>query len=462
MAPVHIIVGTTLATAAVVIGTGYVLKKYIYDPHLSHHVEAFLATHQHVLNRPHAAENEPYPSHENAYSPPIPPSKGSTTATAYKDHRTTLRRRGRPSVSDLNPKGRLAEYELEERHYSHPKESQGRSYGYTQDDDRSGLGYEGQGASTYELDESRLSLLGDDRHQRKYSVTSTGSVAAGGVQALIDIEGPGMKYDRPESAQDAEVREVIFRLAPTPTGLSQSRSSTPASSIADTRLQSDENPFLSPEDPSSISSPAHPLSLSHKGVPSPRTAIAGFPDLAPSPNNMDRTELLPPAPSTTFSFLSLSQQSSPEQIHPHLDSLSFSSAFAVSSPSDQGGARQVEYEGSPTIPDDNQYENDNHDDADIISLPETSTTSYEDAESYTPISRALSPEPSATAASWTDPVHNRLPPSGDYSTLSELGLNYIPLVTIGSRGPMSVISVSGSEAEGDVEGEWDIVSDVGR
>ncbi|OCF37400.1 hypothetical protein I316_00521 [Kwoniella heveanensis BCC8398] len=481
MAPVHIIVGTTLATAAVVIGTGYVFKKFIYDPHLSHHVEAFLASHQHVLNRPHTVakndEDLSYRSAESTRAAPLPPSKGSTTA--LQDRHTTLRRRSRPSVSDsqLKPVTRSSEFELQDRRHLRSQDGSERSF--DRDEGGSGRDYDdGRGASVYELDESRLSLLGNHQRDDAFgSGSKRGVHPAGGVQNLIDMEASsGFDFDRPESPQDAEVREVIFKLPHTPD--IQSRSSTPfptADSLP--QSQSNFNPFLSPEDPSTPASRMSYPSAHQNAGPSSRNAGS----LDPPHQGLDSKflipgeQLVPPAPSTTFSFLSLSQQSSPEQLQPHLDQLSFSSAFPISSPLEDhdNSDRLNEFEETPTLAGD-------EDEDDVISLPETSTTSYEDAESYTPISRGLSPDP-----------HNRLTegavapepePISDY-----LGLSYVPLarplgigngernlpvpltragVVTGTRGPMSVISVSGSEAEGDAEGdgdgEWDVVSEAGR
>ncbi|WVF69943.1 hypothetical protein IAT40_004728 [Kwoniella sp. CBS 6097] len=501
MAPVHIIVGTTLATAAVVIGTGYVFKKFIYDPHLSHHVEAFLATHQHILNGPHLNENDHHPSNPPGSTQqqpaPVPPSKGSSTAYQDQRTRTTLRHRGRPSVSDpLTQKNSRSseygyEYELEESQQSRQSRE-----GLIDREAEAGVGIAGyedkdgdmrRGASVYELDESRLSLLGA---HKSTSLIDPIRRSGGGGHNLIDMEGSGMMgLDRPDSPQDAEVREVIFKLSHTPD--IQSRSSTPASFRSDKQAQSNNvNPFLSPEDPSSSSSSrqAHPLSRSYQARPSPRAELSGIAE-SPSDAHESRAELMPPAPSTTFSFLSLSQQSSPEQLHPHLDSLSFSSAFPIPSPLEvepDHNDRLNELEQTPTLPDDNDNDIANDDEDDIISLPETSTTSYEDAESYTPISRALSP-----AVSADHHYHHHHQPASAIPVqepISEyLGLNHIPLaqhgsgftpgnggpvslpragVATGSRGPMSVISVSGSEAEVEAEeegdGEWDVVSEAGR
>ncbi|WRT64847.1 uncharacterized protein IL334_001783 [Kwoniella shivajii] len=324
ISPVSVVVGTTLATAIVVIGTGYAFKKFIYDPHISHHVEALIAQHNHFQDQAHSHSPESIPVE------PIQPSLGSSTS--YRDHHTSLRRRtGR----------RSNEFELTDR----PVE-----YG---------------GASAYELDESRLSLLGESPSK------------SGSVDRLIDIDDDG----RTQSPQDQEIREVIFKLPPTPL---RSGTATPAST----------NPFISMEDGDE-----------------------------PKSNN---SHLDPRTSSTSFSFLSLSQSSSPEVIHPPLDLATAAQRLSI----------VEDVEGTPTVPDD-----------EMESIAGTNNTAeYEDAESYTPISRALSPA--------------IVSPAVRPHVVDDMGLSYVPLVPP-TRGPMSVISVEGSEFS-EVDGEWDVLSDMGR
>ncbi|WWC67867.1 uncharacterized protein I206_101784 [Kwoniella pini CBS 10737] len=338
LSPVSVVVGTTLATAIVVIGTGYAFKKFVYDPHISHHIEALIAQHHQAHSHPYAAI--PIPVSEEDSNVPV-----EGISTSYRDHHTSLRRR---NINRSSSGPRPHEYELQERPVEHFRENV---------EDEANYG----GASKYELDESRLSLLGD--HPTKST-------------ELIDLDD----NFRAESPQDREIQEVIFNLVPTPL---RSGSSTPSA----------QNPFSTPDEN---------LEVSHLDI--------------------QRGRLDPRTSSTSFSFLSLSQVSSPEQ----------TPRFPF--------AHQDE-EGTSTIADDN-------DTNDVISISDHGMTQYEDAESYTPISRSIS----------RNSIPITSPRAGDRDLVGEMGLSYVPVIPI-TRGAMSVISVDGSEMS---ESDWDVVSESGR
>lgn len=89
---------------------------------------------------------------------------------------------------------------------------------------------------------------------------------------------------------------------------------------------------------------------------------------------------------------------------------------------------------------------------DMISLPDTSTDGYEDAETYSPFS-GMSPAR----------VHATLSPnSAGGGLVNELGLSCaIPPATL-RRGPLSVVSMSESEGEGEELGDgWRSESEWG-
>ncbi|WWC59338.1 uncharacterized protein I303_101890 [Kwoniella dejecticola CBS 10117] len=377
LSPVSVAVGTTIATAIVVIGTGYAFKKFVYDPHISHHIEALIAHHQHhhSQSQSHAPIPASGPRGDNDHDD----VSIGRASTLYRDH-TSLRRR---NVNRSNSGSGSHEYEYE---------LQGRlsasSRHVLQDETEYG------GASKYELDESRISLLSHRDHDRQTTFKSN---------RLIDLD----ENVRPESPQDREIQEVIFNLAPTPLQ-GRSGSSTPSTL----------NPFVSPHDSRQVTEPR---------------------SLAPA----DRLD--PRTSSTSFSFLSLSQASSPDQIYPHLHSGAEQVDALVADPGEEGDEQET---GTPTIADDNERAGDgNGDGDDVISISDNGMTEYQDAEAYTPISRALSRN--SIFDSVPSPRVNNADPLG------EMGLSYVPVVPT-TRGPMSVISMDGSESE------WDVVSDAGR
>ena len=288
---------------------------------------------------------------------------------------------------------------------------------------------------------------------------------------LIDI-------DRPLSPQDAEVRETIFNLPPTPLRSSSVSTSAATTPMADV------------------------------------TPKATFPPRMPGPDHLSPQleDQIPPnmnsvPVSTTFSFLSLSQASSPETTNAMLASMSFSEAgeqwgemsdFAPLPPSRSGHASQLaEADGTrqrevsaeswasiniPSLaadalaPVSSQSDHDDQagesrqdgQEEDVVSLPETSTSGYIDAESYTP--GMLSPIRVHTAFS---SPRAGIPVSNDLLTERNLhAVQAIPAVSLDSqgvvvgksarrgRGQMSVVSLSESEGWGG-ESDWEGRSDRG-
>ncbi|KAK8847339.1 hypothetical protein IAR55_005196 [Kwoniella newhampshirensis] len=417
--PAPIILGTLA-----VIGSGYAFKKYIYDPHLAPLIEALLAQHAIASTDRHATPERQIPV-------PVPASSASTTSRQH--HQTHLRRRS-------HARRYSSEYELNESllHHQHQHRV---SHNHDHDHEQ------GENAmreaawvktSLYDMEGSRLSSPNKGIHRRRDSDNSrhihpTRKCSLEHplpvhVAPLIDLDDA----HRPESPQDAEVREVIFNYAPTP--LHHSGTSTSARSSSPSI-----NPFLSNDDVQ----------------PSPSSLVT-----LTSPGQVSGSDQrLPPAPSTTFSFLSLSQQSSPESMNVHLESLSFGTAAELVNSTDTGRERRVDLED------------------DVISLPETSISGYEDAESYSPISRGLSPAPPtrSTSPTSTPTAHSRsqadcITPRGasvarmqsSPDPIGELGMSYVipPSSVFGRRGPMSVVSMTESDVEDGwrSESEWEAVS----
>ncbi|WWD21429.1 hypothetical protein CI109_105914 [Kwoniella shandongensis] len=416
--PAPIILGTLA-----VIGSGYAFKKFIYDPHLAPLIEALLA--QHSLSSPHR-------HNEADRQVPIPvPASSSGSTTARQHHHTHLRRRSHARRSS-------SEYELNESllHHRHQRRV---SHDHDHDHDHA-LGHgeieeaeaeaEGEAAwgrtSSYELDGSTLKSSPPKKafHRHMNSVTSPDHTklrrSSSETRTHVPLIDLGDDHARPESPQDAEVREVIFNYAPTPLH-HRSGANTPSrpSSVS-------LNPFL-----------ALAAATPEFGA-SPYTTSMTLPEQSPV---QDQIHLA--APSTTFSFLSLSQQSSPEPVNDSLQSLSVSFGTA---------AELVEHPSTGTREDD------------VISLPETTTSGYEDAESYSPISRALSPLPPTRTASPTPvPMLAQQGGSLDSATVGDLGMSYV-MPTSGRRGPMSVVSMTESDVEDGwrSESEWEAVgSEVG-
>ncbi|ORY31038.1 hypothetical protein BCR39DRAFT_103586 [Naematelia encephala] len=218
------------------------------------------------------------------------------------------------------------------------------------------------GRSTHPVIEETAVLL--DEHN-----AMEGSPRRGKTADLIDL-----------SLEDAEVREVVFNI-PTPI---ESRAASPPP-LATSSIQ-----LSTPESMSKV-----------------------------SPSQASRSIHLPPeVPSTTFSFLSLSQASSPDTAGHQMPLSPIGRLLSINA-------------------DRSAWEDD------VISI-HTSTSGYEDAEAYSPISGAMSPA--------------RLHASPRIEAVQELGLRFVSPEDLDGvaarRGALSVISMSDDEGWG-ADSDWD-------
>lgn len=173
------------------------------------------------------------------------------------------------------------------------------------------------------------------------------------------------EYSRPMTPQENEIRQVFFDLPPGPRPLTDP-TSTSIPSISSSPSPLDPN--------NSVRSPAR---SPHHGVVSlglPGQSLMALNSL-PLPAQSVQPE------STTFSFLSLSQASSPEAPNAMLASMTFSDAADQWADVPRALAFHTDAPGfmSPRSTRADEY--------DVMSLPETSSMSgYEDAEAYSPTS----------------------------------------------------------------------------
>ena len=346
--PVPIIIGTTLA----LVGGGMAFKKvclmtfpslpshanaqFVYDPHLAPYIEAFIALHT------------PSRQVESRRAVPVSVETSSPAyarSTARRDRGVELRRRRVSNDPDDSRQPLLSP-----AHGGPDTAGRVDTYEPYFPDPMSTAQHQPQ-APLRRFSRDRPSFLDLNTH-----------------------------LDRPSSPQDAEVREVIFNQPPTPLR----PSSTPAAAMSVNVF----HPYGAAI-PDIMTSPPkvhHPLQSSLLEAPSPRTQPE----------------------STAFSFLSLSQASSPEVPHAMLGSMSGSTSLgnaldqwaAVPRSAErrdtlrlERDAREVEH----PLEDDALSAIDNWADVrsspevrrgareeDVMSLPETSTSGYEDAESYSP------------------------------------------------------------------------------
>jgi len=309
--------------------------QFVYDPHLAPWVDAFIAAHT------PSRQNESRRAHSVSVERTGP---AYARSTARRDRGVELRRR---RVSNENDDSR--EPLLSPAHGDPATAGRVDTYEPYM-----------PAPSSYAQPQAPLRRFSRDR------------------PSYLDLTTP---LDRPSSPQDAEIREVIFNQPPTP--------SRPASTPAVMSV----NVF-------------HPYG-------------ATIPDIMTSP---PKTQIHPPQPplleapasprsqpeSTAFSFLSLSQVSSPEAPYAMLGSMAASTSLGQSL--DQWAAVPRSSERRDTL----RLERDvrevehhaDHDasaidhwadmrsspdvtyraarEEDVMSLPETSTSGYEDAESYSP------------------------------------------------------------------------------
>ncbi|OWZ40546.1 hypothetical protein C343_05773 [Cryptococcus neoformans C23] len=428
-----------LGTMAV-IGTGYIFKKLVYDSHLAPYIESAWETsrsraeavadmvrvpsvhHFHRHRRGHRYERvEDEEENEEVEGKAIAmPVIGTSTAIlspgggAWRGEGKNLRRRGSKRAGS-------EEFESEFKPTN----------------------------PLFELPPSSSTSPSSTMIEKpsKTSKAPTPVTAAVATSAAKGWQTPDYTVTRPDSAQDAEVRSIIFNIPSTFPPPPPSRSA-----------------------PHSWSNNSIPMRLS-----SPTSAVG-----ASSPNEEGDIFASPPfspvtgpgfvpAPSTTFSFLSLSQQSSPAYIPQALNEFTFDRVDRRSEEAAHGSAcsPRMNREGGGAREDD------------VISLAETSTTGFEDAEAYspTPLSRTLSGS-SASPRSQAGNLFHMPNNAGGDAFIDTLGLTYV-MPTLSShahasgpssypypqkRGPMSVVSVSGSEAdEGRTDSEWEAVgSEYGR
>ncbi|KGB75217.1 hypothetical protein CNBG_1055 [Cryptococcus deuterogattii R265] len=424
------------------IGTGYMFKKFVYDPHLASYIESAWETswssaeavadkirmpsvhHLHRHRQGHRYERVEEEEGEEVEGKAIAmPVIGTSTAIVspgggeWGGKGKSLRRRGSKKAGN------------EEREV--------------------GLEFK-PGNPLYELPSSSLSPPSPNMagNPFKTSRTPTPITAAVSVSATKGWQTPEYAVTRPDSAQDAEVRSVIFNV---PSTFSPSA------------------PSLSPPSWSNSHAPVRLSSpTSVVGVSSPNEERGSFG--SPSHFSPVNGSGFVPAPSTTFSFLSLSQQSSPRYIPQAFNEFTFDRDDRMSERAATGYAQSPRMirEGGGAREDD------------VISLAETSTTGFEDAEAYSPmpLSRTLSGSSGSLGSQAGNPFNMPSIAAGDDAFIDTLGLTYVmpPLSSHvhankpsshpypQRRGPMSVVSVSGSEAdEGRTDSEWEAVgSEYGR
>lgn len=384
--------------------------QFVYDPHVAPYIEAFLAAHT-TPSRRHT---------------PIPVPLHSTSTSARSSSR-------RDRTSEL----RQRRYSTDEQELREPLL---RSERYTED----AMTGDGKVERSFELQEaerveypvippstsksSPFVQSAPPRHTPS-PVPTQPPISALPVRKVSVNEERYREYARPSTPQENEIRQVFFDLPPlpttsipafTPSQSGPSRSSTPRSAIT----RSPEHGLLS------------------LGLPGQSLGALN----AHSINTGNNAQLVPPE-STTFSFLSLSQASSPEAPHAMLASMTFSDA------ADQWA--DVRRESSA----DRAGREGRGEEYDVMSLPETTMSGmsgYEDAEVYSPGS-VRSPISIHTQLE-TSMLGQREEVPGGMRNLSGLqdgaGLGGI------RRGPMSVVSLSESEGWGG-ESDWEGKSEAG-
>lgn len=382
----------------------------MYDPHLAPYIEAFIAAHTTRLphvNRSHQHDPIPVPVHA---AQPV-------RASARQDRATELRRRH-------NLQQREQEHELREP----------LLHG-----DRRDCRLDG---AESEFDASRVDRAHPFEPAQKDSIDR---------KRLVDL-------DRPTSPQDAEIREIIFHhhttQPPTPRPFSSPPSFRPAS-VGSAQPRS-SSPSLTPGSMSGwITRTSTPLATVPPASPSLDPTV-----LSPA-NHRDRVsrQALTPFPvtptaslgtqtypeSTAFSFLSLSQVSSPEAPHAMLHSLTFGSAALIDEvETETGDWADISRAPSRSV---------GRDEDEVRSLPDTTATGHEEVVySSTAQNHPVQPSPSAV-----QPFSSlRIDALGVFAHESSVGEVEHSQPRAGGglrRGPMSVISLSESEGwEG--ESDW--------
>lgn len=329
------------------------------------------------------------------------------------------------------------------------KAAEGGYGGYGGAGDGEGEGDDWGRPSAYELKESVV--LGDtsgwtekrsdatraattrDEVPRQRKLSDPPHPARRGSKGLIDLTHPRPRGEG--GAEDAEVREVIFNYAPSTIGTSgastplrQQTSATGAGTGGAvppySALGGGINPFLLGIAPDIHASPGDmPITLTLPGQAGSPGRVASGGNAGPALSLSDTPGLLDHAglvqdtlgpESTTFSFLSLSQASSPEVPTSLLGSWTLGQAVTSTSPSASASASEFvpplsdfasRLHSPPTAGRglghghghgyDHEYNHGPRSSAEdeVVSLPETSTSGYEDAEYYSPETRSRAGSP---------------------------------------------------------------------
>ncbi|WVQ76101.1 hypothetical protein IAR50_005741 [Cryptococcus sp. DSM 104548] len=366
--------GPIILGGIAIVGTGYAFKKFVYDPHLAPLIEAAIEQARQRSQHHHFPWETPQPrGHARAQQQAEPASVPvSASTTAISPSHTTLRRR---SVQK-NPE----DFEMDSKPL---------------------------------LGDTKTSWEGAKHDVFLDPPAYDSTPRSGGGMSEKNLP------DRPESAQDAEIRSLLFQAPPTPA----------------TFETSGEAPFMAICPPrASALNPPHPT----------------------SPTSPSET-----APSTTFSFLSLSpsQLPSPQTPARAINNLSLVSlASADSTPREGQEFDEREERGQETM---------RGREDDIISLSTFAST----PTSPTSPPSTLPPSFTPTDLGLTF-LHPHPQLQGQGHPQNETPVSFSASVsTLGSpknRRPMSVVSMSegGSEAgeasRGDSEWEEDGWSDTGR
>ncbi|TYJ53590.1 hypothetical protein B9479_005795 [Cryptococcus floricola] len=262
--------GPIILGGIAIVGTGYAFKKFVYDPHLAPLIEAAIEEARHRSRNHHfpwEIRPQPHAQHTGHESEPIAVPVSASTTALSPTHSTLRRRSVQKNIDDFEMDSRPLS-----RSVSGPGlEKQGPS-------DR--RGWDGAEHDPFldppSYDTARI-------YQEKYHQPSSSASRPLGGAGVGASEKP--LPGRPESAQDAEIRSLLFDAPHTPS-------------------HPDPSPFQGQEGvPFMAICPPHPSSFHphHPNPNSPSSSSAGAGVLSDEGA----------APSTTFSFLSLSPSQLP-------------------------------------------------------------------------------------------------------------------------------------------------------
>ncbi|ODN85252.1 hypothetical protein L198_07575 [Cryptococcus wingfieldii CBS 7118] len=335
--------GPIILGGIAIVGTGYAFKKFVYDPHLAPLIEAAIEEARHRSRNHHfpwEIRPQPHAQHTGHESEAIAVPVSAST-TALSPTHTTLRRRSvHKNIDDFEMGSRPLS-----RSVSGPGlEKQGPS-------DR--RGWDGEEHDPFldppSYDTARI-------YQEQYhQPSSSASMPLGGAGVGASEKPlPG----RSESAQDAEIRSLLFD-APDPSPF-QGQEGVPFMAICPPHpssfLPHHPNPNPNPNSPSSSSAGAGVLSdegaapsttfsflsLSPSQLPSPQTPARTINDLS-SASTPAPASLLSPSTSPPSSTFTLPNDLAPTDlgltfIHPHAQAPS--STFSSASDSAFGSPRR--------------------------------------------------------------------------------------------------------------------------